>query len=238
MAVIVTASHKGGVGKTTISLYLAEELASRGYRVAIIEADGAGHNAKYQAARERKNLPLNFKLFTDTSENTLSRTIKDVDAEHQVVIVDLPGDNGLLQTRAVARANLVLIPVMMDVKDVNMAIKGLDLIEVEEEHVGRPIEHRIVLNGVTNAKHAGGAIGMDRSERFLREAIKSNGYPRLESELTWRRAGYRESYTFAETLRETVASSKTRGHEKALHEIEQMADEVIAILERPTEAVA
>ena len=39
MAIIAFASPKGGVGKTTSALLLASELAYRGSRVTIIDAD-------------------------------------------------------------------------------------------------------------------------------------------------------------------------------------------------------
>ena len=233
MAVIVAASPKGGVGKTTISLFLAEELAVRGYDVAIVEADPAAHNARYRATREEVGRALNFTLYTDRSETTLGRTIKDADGRHDVVIVDLPGQKGLLLTRAVARANLVLIPMMMDNKDANAAIDGLETIAVEVEHLERPIEHRLVLNGVTNAAQGENAVAIDRTERFLRQAVAEADYPRLRSELTFRRGGYRESYTFAQTLRELNAARKSVGMERAQHEVERMTDEVLELLKMP-----
>ena len=62
MGVIVVASNKGGVGKTTIAILLSEELARRGYRVAVVEADEERHIANYLATRENNDVACNFTL--------------------------------------------------------------------------------------------------------------------------------------------------------------------------------
>ena len=94
MGVIVVASNKGGVGKTTIAILLSEELARRGYRVAVVEADEERHIANYLATRENNDVPCNFTLTSDEDPATLGKTIKTTEAEADIVVVDLALPDG------------------------------------------------------------------------------------------------------------------------------------------------
>ena len=152
MTVIVNASPKGGVGKTTIALLISEELAHMGYRIGVVEADRQRHIATYLANRERNDRVANFELYSDEDPDTLGATIKRADGEHDIVVVDLPGFQDLLFTRAVARANLVLVPMKPGSMDNIGAASALSQIAVEEDHLDRPIPLRIVLNMVTSAE--------------------------------------------------------------------------------------
>jgi chromosome partitioning protein len=231
MAVIVVASNKGGVGKTTVSLLLAEEMAHRGYRVALVEADRESHVERYLAAREDAAAPLNFDHHGDRDPDTLGRTIRTADDTHHLVIVDLPGVTSLLFTRAVARANLVLVPMNPATMDANSASAALGNIEIESEHLQRRIEHRIVLNMVQDASRRDKAIALDATERALRHHLTEADYPKLDAELTLRRGAFRRYYDVASTLREMALENRRNASlANAIAEVETMADEVLGLL--------
>lgn len=202
MAVIVVASHKGGVGKTTISLLLAEELSYRGYDVGLVEADKQRHTANYLAMRQSAERAANFELYSDEDAETVGRTIRRADERHDLVVVDLPGMEGLQFTRAAARANLVLIPMPPSTMDANSASRAMEQLAIEEDHLGRQIPVRIVFNMVKDAKRQNSAIGVDHVERTLRDYIGEHGLPRISAELTWRPSGFRRWYLDGKTLRE------------------------------------
>lgn len=65
--VIAIMNEKGGVGKTATATTLAERLASRGYRVALIDFDGQGHSSIIMGVRNINQLELTI--------NTLIRRI-------------------------------------------------------------------------------------------------------------------------------------------------------------------
>jgi chromosome partitioning protein len=236
MAVIVVASNKGGVGKTTISLLLAEELARRDHSVAVIEADPERHIAKYLAKREADDLPLNFELFSDEDPDTLGKTIKAAEAQHELVVVDLPGYADLRFTRAAARANLMLIPMKPSVMDNNSATNAINQIAIEEDHLERRIPHRIVLNMVTNAAKKEKADFIDRTEKALRRHFADQKYPKMTAELTLRRSPFVNFYSYYNTLPEIMSMGRNQSVENGFAEIVALADETLSVLSESAKA--
>lgn len=230
MAVLVTANQKGGVGKTTITILLTEELAHMGYSVALVETDKVTHAATYLANRAQAERPVNFELYTEQDPGALGATIKRASQEHDIVVVDLPAGEGLLFTRAVARANLVLIPMAPSTFDNTSAAKALSDLAIEEEHLDRPIPHRIVLNMVANAGRREKAVGVSRTERGLRQHIASHGYPKLDAELTRREGPYKDSFSTAMTLREMLETEQPKSLVAAQDEVMALATEVLSVL--------
>lgn len=230
MAVIVVASPKGGVGKTTISIILAEELAHMGYSIGVVEADKARHISKYLAAREREDRRENFTLYTDEDASTLGSTIKHADAEHEIVVVDLPGFEGLEFTRAVARANLVLIPMKPTVMDHSGAVTAMEQIAIEEDHLDRPINYRLVLNMVQDAVNREKARGLPKTERALRNHIAQANYPRLDAEVTNRRGPIPGYYAYGLAPHEYLEDNGSDSAAKAYNEVLVLTCEVEALL--------
>ena len=55
--VIAFLNQKGGVGKTTLSINIAADLANRGHKVLLIDADKQGSTSTWASLREKKRLP-------------------------------------------------------------------------------------------------------------------------------------------------------------------------------------
>lgn len=230
MTVIVVASPKGGVGKTTISILLAEHYAHMGLNVGVVESDNQQHVWQYNEARKTQDIAQNFTLYTDENPDTLGSTIKKADAQHELTIVDLPGFDGQEFTRAVARANLVLIPMSPSIMDSNSAMKAMNKVRIEEEHLDRAINHRVILNMVKDSIKKGKAVAISQTERALRQHIETAQYPRLQSEMSLRQGPYKAFYTFAQTLQEMAVSEGTNSINNAYTEISLIADEILAVL--------
>jgi chromosome partitioning protein len=101
---IVVANLKGGVGKTTTTVYLAAVAASRGYfPVVVVDADRQASAAEWLEER-----PIDgVEVIEAPSERTLARALN---ADEGTVVVDLPpGDERLVQS-AIAAADAVAIP--------------------------------------------------------------------------------------------------------------------------------
>jgi chromosome partitioning protein len=101
---IVVTNLKGGVGKTTTTVYLAAVAVSRGHGpVVVVDADRQASAAEWL---EERPIP-GVEVIEAPSERTLTRAIS---ATEGTVVVDLPpGDERLVQA-ATALADAVVIP--------------------------------------------------------------------------------------------------------------------------------
>lgn len=101
---IVVTNLKGGVGKTTSTVYLAAVAVSRGYGpVVVVDADRQASAAEWLEERPLEGV----EVVEAPSERTLSRAMR---GEEGVVVVDLPpGDERLVQA-AIGAADAVVVP--------------------------------------------------------------------------------------------------------------------------------
>ena len=101
---IVVSNVKGGVGKTTTSVYLAAAAAARGKEpVFLVDADPQGSSAEWFDAHPVEGV----ELVEAPSERTVGRALAASDA---IVITDTPpGDKGIVRV-ALRRADSVVIP--------------------------------------------------------------------------------------------------------------------------------
>jgi len=119
---VVVANIKGGVGKTTTSVYLAAAGVSRGYDpVVLIDADRQASSAEWIEER-----PLDGVTIVEApSERTLTRAMGRHDG---MGVVDTPpGDERLLQS-AISSADAVVIPTRAGGVEYSPVLRTLELI--------------------------------------------------------------------------------------------------------------
>jgi chromosome partitioning protein len=135
--VVGLVQSKGGVGKTTTALNLAAELSRRGSRVAVVDADPAGHAA---AIAEDGRLPFKVSAHlleevTDKAVADWARTVRGDDADF--IIVDAPGAMGGAFGATIAVADLALVPSGATVLDVRGAAETVGIIRRHRKTSGR-----------------------------------------------------------------------------------------------------
>lgn len=101
---IVVTNLKGGVGKTTTTVYLAAIAAQRGHTpVVVVDADRQASAAEWLEERPLEDV----EVVEAPSERTLARAMR---ADEGTVVVDLPpGDERLVQS-AIGAADAIVIP--------------------------------------------------------------------------------------------------------------------------------
>ena len=146
MPVIVFASNKGGVGKTTSSILLGTTLAHQQIPVVMLDADQSSNSLTKWARLEC--VPDNITVVSDIGESNIGTAIKQYDVDGTIVIVDLEGLASRLTSRAIARADLVIVPVGASTIEANVAQETLKMIKDEEEDRERRIGHVVLFNAI------------------------------------------------------------------------------------------
>src|SRR5947209_20343101 len=107
MPVISISTPKGGAGKTTAVILLATELAERGARVTIIDADPNKNIVDWSRLPGK---PENIAVVDDVTEDTIADEIEAAAGKTAFVIVDLEGTASLMVSYAISMSDFVLIP--------------------------------------------------------------------------------------------------------------------------------
>lgn len=93
--IISVLNQKGGVGKTTLSVDIAAQLAAEGKRVMLLDADPQGSSLDWAAAREVESCFTVVGLPRATLHKEISKFVQDydhiiIDGPPRVTIINLP----------------------------------------------------------------------------------------------------------------------------------------------------
>lgn len=206
-AVLVLASPKGGVGKSSICQALAGHWLLAGLEPALVDADPQGSAAGWH---QGQGALAGLSVTVDPSEG-VGRTIEDLAARHRPIIVDTAGFRNRTTIEAIAAAEVVLIPLRASPADLPGAVDTFRLVgEINEtaERRGRPIVARLLLSMVT----AGSVVS-----RHIRSQITEAGFPLLKAELA-NRVAWAEAALSGDTPSTINAASAAAAEIAALAE--------------------
>lgn len=177
MQVLVFASSKGGVGKTTSALTLSTVLTHHGTPTTLIDADPNAPLAVW-AQRFPNGVPQGL------SVRTAFRTdVADIidSATDPYVIVDLEGSRNEEVSVAIGRADLVLIPMKGNRLDADEAVNVIKVIRKQESIFRRAIPFRVFLSQTS-------PVIVDRGMRDICTQMRENGIPMLRNTMVERSA--------------------------------------------------
>ncbi|MFZ1009510.1 MAG: ParA family protein [Candidatus Sulfotelmatobacter sp.] len=218
MPTIVFASPKGGAGKSTSAVLLATELAQKGARVTILDADP---NKPVSQWARRAGCPENLTVVDDIRESTI---IDDIDAaarEAAFVVVDLEGTASLMVAYAIGRADLVIIPTQGSQLDAAEAAKAIKLIKQQERGFNKKIPYAILFTRTSSAIRP-------RTLQHIQDEFRKHGVRAFQTQIHEREA-YRALFSFGGTL-ESLSPSQVSNLSAAIVNARAFAGEVISLL--------
>ena len=223
MPTIAFANPKGGAGKTTAALLLASELAAKGAKVTIIDADPERWISQWG---ELKGKPDNIKIIKNTTEDTIVDQIDDASRDSQFVIVDLEGTASLMVANTIGMADLVIIPTQGSAMDAKGGAKTIRLIRNQERMARRRIAHSVLLTRTS-------AAVTSRSLRNVQEQLAKSGVDVFITPIV-ERAAFRDIFDFGGTLA-SLDPRNVSNLEKARENAREFAGDVIAKLKQSTQ---
>ena len=224
MPVIAFANPKGGAGKTTSALLLASELAARGAKVVIIDADPEKWISQWGALAGK---PDTITIIGDVSEDSIVDQIEAAAAEAQFVVVDLEGTASLMVANAIGMSDLVIIPTQGASMDAKGAAKTIKLIRNQARLARRDIPHAVLLTRTSAAMAS-------RALKNVRDQLDKAGIDIFATSIV-ERAAYRDILDYGGLL-SNLDPKLVSNIDKALSNAREFAGEVIAKLKETQNA--
>lgn len=183
MYVISFANPKGGSGKTTSAMLLAEQIALSGGKVAILDLDP---NANILAwAQNRLAVGLDVPFSVHGRPHQADQTVELIDklaAEAEYLIIDLEGSKDQIITFALARTDLCIIPLDGSPMEARQAAAAVKLVQTTASMIRAPIRYTLLFTR-TNAAF------QTSDERDVRREMENSDIPALPVRVA-RRAPY------------------------------------------------
>lgn len=211
--IISVVNQKGGVGKTTLSIHIADGLSKRGRKVALIDADAQSSTLLWSASRLGQTL---FPVMGMPKE-TLYQELQGLKGGFDDIVIDGPPRVATVLKAAIAAADLVLVPVKPSSLDVWAASDVVKLIE--EVRVFRP---DLRASFVINERRP--------NTRLARDVESALGNMALDVCKT--SIHTRSAYPVAIGQGLSVFDTEPKG--KAALEMEQLLTEITALIPRDT----
>jgi chromosome partitioning protein len=206
--IIAFVNQKGGVGKTTLALHIAGELALGGRRVTLIDADPQGSALDWAQLRNYYGHPRRFAVIGLPRE-TLHLEVPDIARANDHVVIDGPPRVTALTRSAIVASDVVMIPVQPSAFDVwaSQEIVGL----VKEAKVFKP---RLRAAFIASRVIVGTIIA-----RALRAPLDRLEISKLDAEV-------RQRVVFAECAGTGRLAGELDANGRGAREISLLADEI------------
>ena len=218
------ASPKGGVGKSTSCLAIAGALLAAGNKVRIVDFDQTETIWRWYSTSPFAQAIPNLTVEKGPTDD-IGHFISDLyQTATDYVLLDLAGALSDVVLIIAAFANLTITPAKVSEPDIIEASKMAHNLHAVAKRIGKPINHRILLNEVPSS--------ISNDELDLIQQIDESNLQRFKT-LIRRRAAYSKSFS-----RGTLPHMSDTPDKKALAEIDALMDEITAFFEQPVQEKA
>jgi chromosome partitioning protein len=203
--IISLVNQKGGVGKTTVAINLADCLSRRDYKTLLIDADPQGSVLQWQSIANTKAFDVRHH-----PEPPFDSNIRQVVKGYDHAIVDAPPAMGEITRSILAVSKLAIIPVGPSPLDIWSSKETLSLLrEARKQH--RPLTGKLLITR---------KIPTTRLAREAREATETYRMKVFETEICQRIA-------FVEAMIAGLSVLEYAPNSKAASEIRSLCEEVV-----------
>ncbi len=204
--IITVATQKGGAGKTMLTRILSVNLATEGWKVAVIDADPNKGFSEWAQVYTGPSLSVH----TEPDEKKLANLPADLAEQYDAVIIDTAGFGSRSMLVAIGAADGVIIPCMPDRGSVREAEQTAEWVRNLSKSTRRSIDFRVVMTGFDPRRSA--------DKYAYEQATTGLGLPFLEARLSDRTAYQASSWSG------TVPTDGIIGKEAKV-----LSDEIIAL---------
>ena len=207
MLTLSIANFKGGTGKTTLAVCMADCLSQMGQRVAVIDADPGGNIMLWYSARQRAGRKTEFGVESILDAEAMVDRIdalKD-SGEIDILLVDTEGSRTETTIAVFGRADCAVVPMFASHMEINQAVITRRFVQSMSKQFRNEIFFLPVL---TKTK----AI-MSSKQREVLDSARDAGFDFKTSlpELT----AFQDIFNLSVTLSELPESRKTDRERKA-----------------------
>lgn len=172
MYVITFANPKGGSGKTTSAMLLAEQIALAGGRVAILDLDPNANILTWSQTRQFGGRAVPFVVHARPQAEETVELIDGLTDETDYLIIDLEGSKDQIVTFALSRTDLCIIPLDGSPMEARQAATAVRLVQTTSNMIRTPIDYTLLFTR-TNAAF------QSTDERDVRHEMELNAIPTL-----------------------------------------------------------
>lgn len=145
MKIISFLNSKGGVGKTTLCVNIADFLFCEGYKVLVVDADPQGSVRDWRESRD-PNL-ITFDIIGADRKQTLLN-LPQIKSKHQAydfILIDTPGNLTDIASSAISFSHLCLIPIQPSPYDVWSSQAMIELVKIRQG-INENLKAAIIIN--------------------------------------------------------------------------------------------
>jgi chromosome partitioning protein len=211
MYVITFANPKGGSGKTTAAMLLAEQIAISGGRVAILDLDPNANIVAWSRSRAEEGRGVPFTIHARPQADETVDFIDSMSDTIDYLIVDLEGSKDQVVTFALSRTDLCVIPLDGSPMEARQAAAAVRLVQSTAAMIRSKIAYTLLFTR-TNA-----AFQMNNINILPVRIAKRAPYTRI----------FRDSVLLSELhdmVEAELAGKSASVTEKALHQVSGAVD--------------